>query len=80
MAHCLSIIVTPLGFYYNDRTNFGYSTVLPRSSPGPLPLYYPIVYFSFVGYSTRDKGLGSKDTPLLCSVIVPHQNKATLWS
>ena len=46
--------------------------------PGLLPLYYPTVYFRFVGNSTKDQGPGSKSSPLLCSFIMPFHNKATL--
>ena len=76
----MSTTATPLGLSDNVITTFGCLPFLPRSSPGHLPLYCPTVYFLFVGYITKDEETGSKGAPILCSVIILHQNKDTLWS
>ena len=53
---------------------FQFSSFLPRSGPGPLPLHCPTVYFWFVGDSARDKGPSSKGALLICGVVVPRKN------
>ena len=56
------------------------SPFLPCSSSGTSPLYCPTIDLSFVGYSTRGQGLGSKGSLLLLSIVMPLQNKATIWA
>ena len=75
--HCP--FINPLGFPYIICTAIGCCTLLPCSSLVPIPLYYPTVDFRFVGNSTRDEDPCSKGA-LLCRIIMPRQNKSTLWS
>ena len=69
-ASYLYITATPLGLSNNVCAAFVCPDFLPRSVPGPLPIYCPTMYLSFVGYSNWKKGPGSKGNPLLCSVVI----------
>ena len=58
----------------------GFSSFLPRSVPGPLPLHCPTIDSRFVGYCARNEGLSSQGSPLLCGVVIPRKNKVPLWA
>ena len=65
---------------YCIRAAVGFSSFLPRSSPGPLPLHCPTIDFRLVGDSAREEGPGSEGTPLLCGGVMPRKNKAPIWA
>ena len=76
---CTTIYPAPLGLYINVCAIVCCLPLHHHSRPGPYPLYCPTVDLRFLWYCNKGYIPGSKDNPLLYSIVMPKQNKTTLW-